>query len=1297
MIIGKLWSFCLVTDEIKELVNEALEHLNHGRSRMALTSAVRAYNETPDDPKAAICLAWATLENGNPKRALELADLSVKSDNFKSESKLYRAYFLIRMGIYAGALEDLNSVKNADGEMLTWKLLNISRALAGLGKFNESLEEINKIQAFDKAEKTKINQIKEWIKICKDYKPETYFTSRKNNIPLLEEAEESFNKKEFWFTIWASEIIGKNSLLKKEKETASLLKLESLAATFQYRNAYEEASQLKNKLSDNQAFQKLYKKITFSYNQTDENIKSVNETSKTSFEILDDSDFKIIHAKTYDVLDNLRSKRRTYLLKFNEENIRYIGIEVVVKNPFYGKRTLEVKGKAIWYLNDKEVGRNNFILNLHKEWRMVEFVQSWGTEVPGFWNRGQGKVEIHLTGKPVFSRWFLVGNSESVNFEKTDEFDIPKEDTDRPKTEQPFSVVDASNKMSEDQPLEELMSELNEYIGLGKVKQSMKDFIDYLQFVNERKRLGLQEDEKTSFNCIFLGKPGTGKTSIARLLGKIFKSIGLLKNGHVIEVDRAALVGQYIGETAQKTEKVIKEALGGLLFIDEAYTLVKNNNGQDFGNEALEILLKRMEDNNGEFAVIAAGYPDQMTSFINSNPGLKSRFNHIFYFDDYNPDELAKIFNLIASKENYSLDEDALNLLKSKFTNNYKNRDSSFGNARLVRNYFNEAKVNLSKRCLKYPKDVRTKKLLTTITKDDLELTLGSSSDSNYQFKIDNEALNELLKKVNDLVGLKNVKEEITEIVKLAKFYSDQNENLYEKFNSHFVFVGNPGTGKTTVARLFSQIYNALGILPKGHLVEVDRQSLVGGYVGQTAIKTSALIDKAIGGTLFIDEAYSLTKKSSGDDFGSEVIDTLIKRMEDDRGKFLVIAAGYTNEMNQFLNSNPGIKSRFSKLITFEDYSPDELFEIADNQIKSKNHLLDVTVKEQLKKYFNKVYRNRDKNFGNARFIRTAVEDTLKNHLLRIADIPSSKRTEKEIQTIRIDDIKDLIFSKKQKENVTSEGDQELLNQYLDELNSLAGIDSVKKQVNKLITSLKVAKIRRSRGMNVMTKNLHSVFVGNPGTGKTVVARLLSKIFREMGLLEKGHLVEVDRSALVAGYEGQTSAKTISIIEKAIGGTLFIDEAYTLSKGSLDFGNEAIETLIKKMEDYQDKLIVIAAGPPDEMKEFLNSNPGLQSRFGNNFTFNDFTPREMLEIALHISEENGYVLDEGAWQLMLDLCSVLYNYRDKNFGNARTVRNILYKAISNQEERLLTLADIKDEDLVTITINDVEKIDFNEL
>lgn len=199
-----------------------------------------------------------------------------------------------------------------------------------------------------------------------------------------------------------------------------------------------------------------------------------------------------------------------------------------------------------------------------------------------------------------------------------------------------------------------------------------------------------------------------------------------------------------------------------------------------------------------------------------------------------------------------------------------------------------------------------------------------------------------------------------------------------------------------------------------------------------------------------------------------------------------------------------------------------------------------------------------------------------------------------------------------------------------------------------------------------------------------------------MGILTKGHLIEVDRSGLVGGYQGQTAAKTNEVINRSLGGTLFVDEAYMLTRGASELGQEAVEALLKRMDSEQGKFIAIVAGYKEEMKEFLDSNPGLKSRFPNVFNFEDYNPRQLIEIANTIGEKSGYKLDEGAWQLLLEVFTKLFNERNNNFGNARTVKNILYNAISNQEERILTLYEPDDNDLATITYEDVKDIEWGE-
>jgi SpoVK/Ycf46/Vps4 family AAA+-type ATPase len=314
--------------------------------------------------------------------------------------------------------------------------------------------------------------------------------------------------------------------------------------------------------------------------------------------------------------------------------------------------------------------------------------------------------------------------------------------------------------------------------------------------------------------------------------------------------------------------------------------------------------------------------------------------------------------------------------------------------------------MNMGLRVVRSTNDLKslTPEQMKEITLDDVKAIFKATTVQLPDIRVDENLLTDSLNEFNNLIGLSSVKAEINELVKLVKFYKESGKDVLGKFSLHTVFSGNPGTGKTTVARTFAKLLKALGVLERGHLVETDRQGLVAGYVGQTALKTTQVIERSLGGVLFIDEAYSLSQGGQND-FGREAIETLLKQMEDRRGQFVVVTAGYTDNMAHFLETNPGLKSRFDRVIHFEDYNPEELYQIARMMLRSETLTPDEAADNHLKTYLAYLHQRRDKFFGNARSVRKIIEQAIKNQNLRMASLHKDERTPEHLQTLAFDDV----------------------------------------------------------------------------------------------------------------------------------------------------------------------------------------------------------------------------------------------------------------------------------------------------
>ena len=553
------------------------------------------------------------------------------------------------------------------------------------------------------------------------------------------------------------------------------------------------------------------------------------------------------------------------------------------------------------------------------------------------------------------------------------------------------------------------------------------------------------------------------------------------------------------------------------------------------------------------------------------------------------------------------------------------------------------------------------------------------------------------LAELDAMIGLGPVKEQVRSIAvsieaarrrAVAGFGADRPMR-------HFVFLGPPGTGKTTVARVIGKIFYSFGLLDTPEVVEAQRSDLVGEYLGATAIKTNELIDSALGRVLFIDEAYSLVNEGDGqsDRFGAEAVQTLLKRAEDDRENLIIILAGYEKQTEAFLATNPGMASRFASRIRFPTYSADELLALAESQLAARQEGLTPDARRVLWRMLDEMERRRiTDELGNGRFVRTLLEKAGQARDVRVMGAGGDPRAE-DLLTIGAADLE------KAYSELTSRlrgyEDTPTLESAFAELDELIGLEPVKQQVRAIAAQLRVAKLRDRQGLTSQPPARHFVFTGPPGTGKTTVARILGRIFAALGLLVRPEVIEAHRADLVGEHLGSTAIKTNRLVDSALGGVLFVDEAYSLHNegysGGDAFGAEAVQTLLKRAEDDRDRLVIVLAGYTRDMDRFLRSNPGLASRFSTRVTFPSYTARDLSRIAVMLAEQAGDAFEPEAVRVLEQIfAQAERNGQIDELGNGRFARSLFERACACRDVRVVRLGESATAaDLTTLTPDDV--------
>ncbi|MBQ3643521.1 MAG: AAA family ATPase [Candidatus Riflebacteria bacterium] len=821
------------------------------------------------------------------------------------------------------------------------------------------------------------------------------------------------------------------------------------------------------------------------------------------------------------------------------------------------------------------------------------------------------------------------------------------------KTATDFPYLDDIYKDNEKvRNLDDILNSINNLVGLNEIKT----------YANELVLTKQENDENNSNsrislpNMIFTGAAGTGKTTVAKLLGQLFLNLGLRTRNAFVEVSISDFA---VGRTpsADTMNMKINEADGGILCIDEPYLLCDSEDGK----QALQVLIKRLEERGDNFSVILTGYSDKFAQLFKINQGFKTRFAKTINFRDYTEEQLFDIVVAQTDKESLVLSSEAETKI-IEYIASYSRR-GGMANGHGANQLFSKILANFEKR----------KSLERTVIGDDIPEAMRFHEKEAKEFI---ETLDQ------KFVGLPKVKDFLRTMYK-KQLAANKRKAKDKPAPNNCMFLGNPGTGKTTVARLTGQLFYYLGLVSeKNKLIETDPiMDFTSSYVGEYAQKVRDKFDEALGGVLFIDEAYQL----ANDEQGRKVVDQMVKLMTEPKYlNLIVIMAGYPDEMRKLYDANPGLKRRCPNEVFFDDFNNEELKEIFMQQMKDDGLSQDGDPRSfdsHLKSELARMAAQR--HFGNAGAVINYYKDfVLGNQAERLNDDPEADNTKITVS--------DLTGSQKDNKKPISEILADLDKNFI-------GLKSLKEAIKKMSNRIRLEQVRSTKlGVPPSSGGFNIRFVGNPGTGKTTIARYIADIFCSLGIITRPKIREYRGVDLKGSYVGQTKDKVNKLFEDSQDSVVLIDEIYSLYQKNANnqdsFALEAIDALVGAMTDPKNATtIIIIAGYKDRMDEFLEGNAGLASRFPLEIEFPDYSDSECVEIVRRQLAKKKFVIpDQKKFNDILSkYFSVVRKQMGSNFGNARTAGSVVSYIEDSVSSRLSEIneEDLTEEVLTTIDVD----------